>query len=393
VRIAVDGTRRHLAIAAVATGLGVACQYHAALLAVPVGVAVLYRAAAGGAERMRWLAGGLAAGAGAVLVFLAVCPYAVLDHATFRGDLAWITTKAAGGLKEGAPGPPGPLAGLAAFVRECLRPGLGLPLGVAALAGALVAIGRRTRADVVLLAYTAAYVGVASRAGELNDRYAIPLVVPALLLAAGLFAWLLGRLPAGRRAPAWAIPLAMLALCAPLAVRLVEADVSMTRGDTRIDALRWFEAHVPADQRVLIDMSRFWNSASPPLTENAERLRERLAEVEAGVSGAGHSAAYAEFFRYRLDHPHAPAYYLRSTSRGDSVGTLDMYRAAGYRWAVVSDLAVRYQDARARTGDSAGVRYYQALAREAEPVAEFRPERWRRLGPVIRVYRLEWEDQ
>jgi hypothetical protein len=387
VRIATDGTARHVVVAALATGLGVACQYHAALLAVPIGVAVLYRAAdARGRERGRWLARGVAAGAGAVALFLVLCPYAVLDHATFRGDLAWIAGKASGRLAGRALDP---LASLVAFGRECLRPGLGLPLAVAAGAGALLALALRTRADVVLLAYSAAYVALASRAAELNDRYAIPLAVPALLFAARGFAWALERLRAPARAAAWAVPVAMLAACGPTALALVETDLSMTREDTRIEALRWFEANVPADQRVIIDMSRFWNSASPPLAENAERLRERLAEIAAGVSGAGHGAAYAEFYRYRLAHPRAPAYYLRSTDMGDSVRSLDAWRAEGFRWAVVSDLAVGQQRARARRGDSTGVRHYQALERGAARVAEFRPERWRRLGPVIRVYRLD----
>ena len=386
VRIATGGPPRHLLVAALATGLGIACQYHAALLAAPVGVAVLYRAAeTSGAERRRWLWQGLAAGLGAVLLFLVVCPYAVLDRGAFLGDLAWITRKASGALRDG---PPGVTGGLVAFVRHCLRPGLGLPLALAAGAGLLLALARRSRADAVLLAYVAAYLALASRAGELNDRYAIPLVVPALILAARAFGWALARLRMPERGRAWAVPLAVMAVCAPGALALVEADLSMTRGDTRIDALRWFETHVPADQRVLIDMSRFWNSASPPLAENRERLNERLAEVGSGLSGGGHGAAYTEFYRYRLSHPHAPAYYLRSTDMGDSVRTLDAWRADGFRWAVVSELAIAYQATRAARGDSAGIRYYHALEREALQVAEFRPRRWWRLGPVIRVYRL-----
>jgi hypothetical protein len=391
VRLANGGTARHLAIASLATGLGVACQYHAALLAAPIGTALLLRAGAAPApERPRWLLRGVIALAGAVAVFLIVCPYSLLDFATFRGDLTWITHKAEGSLAPGAPAArAGLVPGLIAFWRECLHPGLGIPLALAAGAGALLALVRRTRADLVLLSFVAAYLLLVSRATELNDRYAIPLTVPALVLAASGVAWALARLalPAGTKA--WAVPLAMLALCLPPALTLIETDVSMTRGDTRIDALRWFEAHVPGDERVVIDMSRFWNSASPPLAENRERLGERLSEAEGGFSGGGHSAAYADFYRYRMSHPHQPAYYLRTTDMGDSVRTLAAYRADGFRWAVVSDLALSEQSTRARRGDSTGVRYYAALEREATLAAEFRPERWQRLGPRIRIYRLD----
>lgn len=390
VRIANGGTARHLVIASLATGLGVACQYHAALLAVPIGTAVLLRALAAPApERRRWRVRGVVALAGAVAVFVIVCPYSVLDFHTFRGDLAWITHKAEGSLAPGPAARAGLAAGLIAFWRECLHPGLGMPLALAAFAGALLALARRTRADLVLLSFIAAYLLLASRAGELNDRYAIPLVVPALVLAASGCAWALARLRLPAPAQAGTVSLLMLALCIPPVLTLIETDVTMTRGDTRIDGLRWFEAHVPADERVVIDMSRFWNSASPPLAENRERLAERLGEAEGGLSGGGHSAAYADFYRYRMSHPHHPAYYLRTTDMGDSVRTLEAYRADGFRWAVVSDLALGEQSSRARRGDSTGVRYYAALEREATLAAEFRPERWQRLGPRIRIYRLD----
>jgi hypothetical protein len=84
-----------------------------------------------------------------------------------------------------------------------------------------------------------------------------------------------------------------------------------------------------------------------------------------------------------------PAYYLLSTDMGDSTRALEAYRTAGFRWAVVSEIAVRLSEVKAGHGDSTGIRYYHALEREAKRVAEFRPERWRSRGPVIRVYRLD----
>lgn len=386
-RVASGGSWRHLALGALATGLGVACQYHAGLLAVPLGIAVLYRAAdARGAERRSWLVRGVAAGALALAVFLVICPYVVLDFATFRGDLTWITAKAVRGAPDARPDW---TTGFVVFARDCLRPTLGMPLLLAAAAGVLLGLARRTRAEVLVLGFCAAYILLASRAGSLNDRYAIPLVVPALLLAAGAISWVLERLHVGARGQTWAVPLAILALCAPLIATLVETDATMTGADTRVESLRWFEAHVPADERVVIDMQRFWNTASTPLAENRARLEERIAEVQAGISGGGHGAAYLEFFRYRLAHPHRPAYYLRSTDMGDSARTLEAYRGEGFRWAVVSGEAVRIQEWRAQSGDSSGIAWYRQLEREAEQVAEFRPERWRRLGPVIRIYRLD----
>ena len=58
-------------------------------------------------------------------------------------NLSWITAKTAGTLDGGVATTP--LAGLENFVLTCVVPGLGLPLALAALLGALVSLVRRTR--------------------------------------------------------------------------------------------------------------------------------------------------------------------------------------------------------------------------------------------------------
>lgn len=386
-RAAAGGRPRALHLAALATGLGTAAQYHAGLLAVPMALAVLYRLRdARGAERARWLWHGALAALLAAAVFLAMSPYVVLDFHTFRADLSWITAKTEGRFSGGRPGL---LAGVAAFWRMCLEPALRLPLALVAGAGVLVALVRRTRADVLLLSFAVAYVLLASRAGVFNDRYAIPLVLPALLLAARAVEAGLVRLRWRDGVRAWAVPLAVLALALPSALELAETDWTMTREDTRVAALRWFETHVPEDDRVVIDMLRFRNSASPPLAENRARLEERMAEVRRGLSGAGHGAVYAEYYRYLLANPRHPAWYLRSTELGSNLPPLDSLRAQGFRWVVVSAQAVDLQRARAARGDSAGWLWYRSLDREARAVAEFAPEPWVRRGPRITLYRLE----
>jgi hypothetical protein len=55
---------------------------------------------------------------------------------------------------------------------------------IAAADGEVAALARRTTADLVLLSFTLAYLALASRATIVNDRYALPLVAPALLFAA-----------------------------------------------------------------------------------------------------------------------------------------------------------------------------------------------------------------
>ncbi len=343
----------------------------------------MVRAAHEPERRGTWLMRGAAMIAGGIVLWLVISPYTLIDFRSFRADLTWIAAKTEGSL---AGISRGGWAGLDGFVRTCLIPALGKPLAVAAAAGALFALARRTRADLVLLAFTLAYVAVASRAANLNDRYATPLVVPALLFAARVVeAVVRGGWPRARLAVV--VPVAAAVLCVPVATRLFEDDVTMTRADTRAEALRWFEVQVPADSRVVLDMLRFWNTATAPVAENRARLEERLVEVRT-VSGGGHSAAYEDFYRYRLAHPHRPAYYLRSTEMGTSVPALDTLRAQGFEWAMVSSEVTDVWRARPAPPDSGGAAFYRALERSGPPAAEFAPEPWQRRGPTIRIYRL-----
>jgi hypothetical protein len=387
VRVAHGAGPRALHLGAVAAGLGASAQYHGALLAVPLGVAALYRLAEprpkGGT---RWIRHGLIAASLAAGTFLLVCPYALLDFRTFRGDLLWITAKTGGELAGRTTAASG---GVPAFVTASLIPALRLPLAIVAALGCIIALARRRRAAIVLTAFAAAYLLLAGRSVVHADRYSMPLLGVALCFAADAIAALLGRLRVPGRASAWLVPGTVALLCVPSALELIETDYTMTRDDTRVESKRWFETHAGQDDRVLIDMTKFWNSASPPLSENRERIQERLAQIARGVSGAGHSAAYADYYRFQLDHPRQPSYYLRGTDLGNEVRTLAEYRSEGFRWAIVSEEAVRVQEGRAARGESSGLAYYRALEREAAQVAEFRPARWKRRGPVIRIYRLD----
>lgn len=383
IRIAHDGGTRDLVVGAAALGLGVASQYHAGLLVVPLGVAVLIRAITDPERRSWWLLRGAAMIGGGIALWLMISPYTLIDFRSFRSDLAWITAKTEGSLTGTSQGG---WAGLETFVRVCLLPALGGPIAIAGAAGMLFALIRRTRADLVLLAFTIAYIAVASRAASLNDRYATPLVVPALLFAARLIELLV--LEGWSRARTMiVVPVTTAVLCVPVAARLVEDGLTMTRDDTRVEALRWFEANVPPDSRVVLDMLKFWNTATAPVAENRARLEERLAQVQT-VQGGGHSAAYTEFYRYRLAHPHQPAYYLRSTEMGMAVPALDTLLAQGFEWAMVSSQVTDGMIGRAAPADSSGAAFYRALEASGPPVAEFHPEPWARRGPTIRIYRL-----
>lgn len=383
VRLAVDGGAHEFRILAIALGLGTAAQYHAALLAVPLAIAMLLRIAGEPKRMWHWLGAAFLTGLAGIAIHLILSPFTVLDYKQFLHDLSYEAAKASGGSS----GPRAPARAILSFISDALVPSLSMPLLVLGGVGALAAFIRRKPADLVLLSFVGIYFLVMARSGLVNDRYGLPLVMPGLLFAARLVEEFVFRMPARWRR-GWYTPAIMALLSVPSAFTLAEQDYTMTRGDTRIESLRWFEAHVPFDDRVVIDMHRYRNTASPPLNENTVRLKERIEEVQKGVEGSGSSRAYEPFFRYWLEHPRPNAYYLMSTNMGYDARRLDQYVREGYRWAVVSVEAREMHERFAAGGDSSHVRYYLDLDRDAKLVAEFKARRWHTLGPEIRVYRL-----
>jgi hypothetical protein len=125
----------------------------------------------------------------------------------------------------------------------------GRAFGAGFLLAAIVGVFRwprdRSLAGRLLLAAGAPYVVFLALSRTPYDRYLLPLV-PALALAAG---W--GAVAAARRlAIPW--PAALIVLCLPTAPWVASGVViGATSADTRIEALRFIEAEIPAGSRVL----------------------------------------------------------------------------------------------------------------------------------------------
>jgi 4-amino-4-deoxy-L-arabinose transferase-like glycosyltransferase len=116
--------------------------------------------------------------------------------------------------------------------------GLGLGAYLAALAGIVLGIIRRERADVALLVMLAAYFLLTGAGHEDFWRYQLPILPALSLLAGGLM-----RVAAGRLALAAAIGAVLLL---PSLYASVAQDVLLGRTDTRRLAADWIVANMPA---------------------------------------------------------------------------------------------------------------------------------------------------
>ena len=300
--------------AGLAVGLAASAKYPGVVAALPVVVA--------GWGRPRALA---RAAALAITGFALTSPFVLIHAGSAREDISRVQRLARSGWLGFENDPMTPLAYL-----DRLWEAVG-PLLVLSAAGLAVALVRRSRADLVLLSFVAAYWLTLMPQQAHFDRYVLPLV-PALAVLAGRIRLVL--------------PLAFVLLALPLAWSITDAR-ELTRTDTRLRADVWVTANVPLSDRIAADPSTL------PLPGR-------------------------QVTRLELPGPARPF---------DSNRNIARLRARGVRWVVVSGAVTD----RVRAAASQYPResaFYDALDREAERWLEVTPTAPGLAGPWVRVYRL-----
>jgi 4-amino-4-deoxy-L-arabinose transferase-like glycosyltransferase len=307
------GLADRLEWAGLAAGLAASAKYPGVIVAVPLLVA--------GWGQWRRL---LTAGALAVLAFALTSPFVVIHARAAWDDASRVQRLARAGWLGFEHDHATPLA-FADRLWEALGPFL-----LVAVAGLVVALVRRSRADLVLASFVLVYALYLLPLEAHFDRYVLPLI-PVL----GVFGGLIRPLR----------PLAAVLLVVPLVWAVGDAR-ELTRTDTRERAAAWIDAHVP--RRALL-------AAEPATLPLAHRRVVRL----------------------ELPGPGRPSDPRRS---------LEALRAAGVSWLLVSG-AVTDRVLAARATYPAESAFYDALARR-RPAYQLLPDGVELAGPWVRVYRL-----
>ncbi len=262
-------TGKRLTLVGAVSGLAAATKYNALLLAVPVALVELWRAAIGRDSGWRSLAPRLMLFSTAFLLALLVgIPFVLLDTNRFLEAMAAL--RQAMQLGQGQAPASGTLVGWLYHLQVSLRFGLGVPLLATGLVGMLAIIVRTPAIGLLLFSFPIAYYAVAGSLKLLFVRYALPCIPFLCLSAAWVVCTIAERLSAGapgrRRAflvTAIVVGLSV-AVAVPSALAVWQFDRLISRADNRVVVGRWINAHVPPNSSVLQSGSAYGHAQFDP---------------------------------------------------------------------------------------------------------------------------------
>jgi hypothetical protein len=226
-------------------GLATATKYNCGVvLAVPLAIWLVQVTRRSAAPGLR-LVGPLLLGLGALAGFLIGMPEVLQSFQEVQqgfsdqaalGDDPW----------KGQEGDPV----LQLYGRTLLR-AFGLPGVLAALAGLLLLLWRRTTVGLVLLAGPLLYLAIMLSNQLFFARFALPLVPFGCLFAAFGLQWMWARAPSPRLKNALLVSASLAVIAWPLLLS-IRHDLLTEQPDTRVEAWRWVVATLPPDARLAI---------------------------------------------------------------------------------------------------------------------------------------------
>jgi dolichyl-phosphate-mannose-protein mannosyltransferase len=233
-------TLRRVACAGFLGGVATSVKYNTALILlvplIPIGAQVLENPRSLGSAL-----GGLAVLAlSFALAFLLGTPFALLDHSAFFAGISGIRSHLAGGHVVAA-------RGWTYHALFTLRYGVGIPLMLCAIAGAVWLAVERPCAAALVLVFPASYYAVVGSGQTVFARYMLP-VVPFICLTAAVCVDRIaaaGERLGNRHARDLILAAAAATIVFPTLMQSIAFDRLMERTDSRVLGAEWITSHFP----------------------------------------------------------------------------------------------------------------------------------------------------
>jgi hypothetical protein len=254
-----DNQTRALVVAGCFAGLAAATKYNCALVLLPVSVAALTnQTTATELNKTQKTLNCLAACAAAAVAYLAACPGTILESRLFVHDFLFEAKHVSSQQELWFQGTG---IGWWYIARRNLVDGLGAPLLLTAVAGAVYAVRKHNFADLTVLAFALPYYLLVSAAQSRYARYEIPLLPVLCLLASRFMVELTGQTLGAKKRGAQLMWAGVVAYTAASAAFMLAPFLLV---DPRDRACEWLNNNVPADAEIgMPDEPWFW---TPPLS-------------------------------------------------------------------------------------------------------------------------------
>ncbi|HOX27721.1 MAG TPA: glycosyltransferase family 39 protein [bacterium] len=393
--VARDGERKHYLFAGLAAGLGTSMKYTAALVLPSLFLAhalfVIGERRAG--KRIKIIGSNpIIMIAAFAIAFIGTSPYTLLDFKTFIGDLKIQNQLVTGGWF----GLEKPMNVWVESISNFLLNGLGAPLLVVSLAGAVALTLRRKRTDAVLALFVLVFYLVHSKYTQHNfDRYWVAVVPAFCVFAAALTGDAMEKVFRNGRGALAATVIISVAIMAMPTSRIVSNDLFIRKTTTQTIARRWVESHIPAGTRIATE------SGGPQLSPDEESLmaardpqKYKKWRVDAAIPFFAYKdrkPASAElnsektFHKKALEKIARKYYVLQPFALAEY--KLDFYKEMKFEYIIASSFIYdRYYNAPEKYPEAVG--FYDALRDEGTPVKKLTGGK-DRPGPDILIYRIK----
>jgi hypothetical protein len=240
-----EGSDRAAAPTGLALGLAVAMKYNLAVLALPLGYAVIVRRLAGLKPWVAIRAAAVTSGA-AIAGFLLGTPYALIDSARFLRDLK--AKAAVGTVPEfGQTSKPAAL-----FYMEALEQGSGVLLLLLMGIGAFMVFRHHRRLGVLITLLVIPYLYMMFHYKITVVRFAL-FLLPFICLLAALAVHEVHQFSKAYPSVRFVAAILVIVCVLEPAGRLIWHDMVLSREDTRVEAKRWIEATLPQGSHIGVE--------------------------------------------------------------------------------------------------------------------------------------------
>jgi len=259
------------------------------------------------------------------LIFIVCNPFSIIDFKQFLRDMTSMPMYS---------------PGILFHLKYSLMLGMGLPLLLLSLSGALYACFRLQSKLIVLSVFIVFFYAVLCHSSQRAERYVLP-IVPLLLLSG---AWFLREMSLKYKMfnsrKSLFLVVASILVILPSVVRVGYSDYLFLQKDSRTIAYEWIKNNIPCGTRIAVDVT---SDAYPRLAQSRKQLAELKKYTERAVFKRPRGAVEKKL-DLQLKNPFYPreTYELSFLKYNPGIGFTSTFPDMPFDWDKIRKRKIQY---------------------------------------------------